>query len=89
MKKFKGKENMENPAEKAAVEAVLNGLARFSDPEREQFVTMAATIAISVMHGTYGVEFTAGFLRGAVESLKNQDLSAPIQVEEIRSEKLQ
>ena len=79
----------EDKTEEDAVKTVLNGIAARSEPERQKWVTMVATTAISVLHGTYGEKFTAGSLAAATRSLNNPHESMPIQVEEIHTDKLQ
>lgn len=74
--------NLDNPTERDAIEAVLGGLTRFREPEREKWVTMVATTALSVMYGTYGRKFMEGYLHAARMSLDNPDEAAPIKVEE-------
>ncbi len=68
--------------ENNAIETMLKGLCRFPEPERQKWVAMIATTAISVLHGTYGRQFTEGYLHGARLSLDDPALAAPIKVEE-------
>lgn len=56
-------------AERAGIDAVINGLKAQPPHVRAEFLTMCATTAISVMHGTFGKGFTADYLAAAVASL--------------------
>jgi hypothetical protein len=80
-------ENLKDPVEMQAIETVLRGIARLKEPERQKWVTMLATTAISVLHGTYGREFTAGYLHSARKSLDDPSQGAPIEVIEVPHQK--
>ena len=80
-------EYMKDPVERNAIETVLQGIAARSEPDRQKWVTMIATTAISVLHGTYGKEYTAGYLQGAVQSLLDPNQAAPIEVMEVPGRK--
>lgn len=66
----------------SAIKTVFNGLAAHTEPDRQEWVTMLCTTAISVLHGTYGREFTEGYLRSALASLDDPSQAAAIIVTE-------
>jgi hypothetical protein len=87
--KYRGltNENMKDPVELEAIETVMRGLAKHRDPDRQRWVTMLCTTALSVLHGTYGRQFTEGYLQAARQSLDNPAESAPIEVIEVPERK--
>ena len=80
-------EHLGNATEHDAVETIMRGLSARREPERQKWITMVATTAISVLHGTYGKEFAAGFLAGAVKSLTDPAEGAPIEIIEVPEQK--
>lgn len=57
-----------NPAH-AAIESVLDTARKLPSDQRQEFFTMVATTAISIIHGTYGKQFAHDYLTAALESL--------------------
>lgn len=55
-----------------ALEAIANALSKAPGKEQEQ-LSMIATIAICMIHGTFGKDFAREYLRGAVEELDLPD----------------
>lgn len=54
---------------KNALEAIASALSKARGAEQEQ-LTMIATIAICMLHGTFGKEFVKGYLYGAIDEME-------------------
>jgi hypothetical protein len=52
-----------------AIQVTIDGAKSVPAAVRDEYLTGVATTAISLMHGTLGREFTAGYLAEAVRSL--------------------
>lgn len=66
-------EQEHNAIAKQVMNGVAAAFARHPEHLRQHFLTMVATTAITLLHGTYGAQFVRDYLRGAVESLDEPD----------------
>lgn len=59
--------------EQQALRVIAEALTGAPKGKEQETLTIIATIAICMMHGTFGKEYTAGFLRGAVDDVASPD----------------
>lgn len=52
-----------------ALQAIVDALSATPAEHQQEQLTMIATTAICMIHGTYGPTFCRGYLQGAIEEL--------------------